>query len=131
MTAVDLRIGELAALAGVTTRTVRHYHAVGLLKEPPRDGSGYRRYNAEDLSRLCEVRELRALDMTIAQIATILENSSTPSKVMPGALTAQAHEVNDRISALLLKRRELLLLVGSAAALPASILEDRPRTALP
>jgi DNA-binding transcriptional MerR regulator len=40
----QLRIGELADLAGVTVRTIRHYHAKGLLAEPPRDPSGYRRY---------------------------------------------------------------------------------------
>jgi DNA-binding transcriptional MerR regulator len=35
-----LTIGDLARLAGTT---VRHYHAIGLLDEPPRDESGYRR----------------------------------------------------------------------------------------
>ncbi|WP_260615593.1 MerR family DNA-binding transcriptional regulator [Microbispora sp. KK1-11] len=30
-----MRIGELAALAGVSTRTVRHYHHLGVLPEPP------------------------------------------------------------------------------------------------
>jgi DNA-binding transcriptional MerR regulator len=38
-----LTIGQLAAHAGVTVRTVRHYHAKGLLPESERDASGYRR----------------------------------------------------------------------------------------
>ncbi len=38
-----LTIGQLAAYAGVTVRAVRHYHQVGLLPEPERDASGYRR----------------------------------------------------------------------------------------
>jgi hypothetical protein len=37
-----LRIGEIARLVGVTTKTVRHYEKVGLLGEPERSGSGYR-----------------------------------------------------------------------------------------
>src|SRR5207253_1241602 len=41
-----LTIGELASYAGVTVRAVRHYHAKGLLPEPERDHSGYRRYGA-------------------------------------------------------------------------------------
>ena len=41
-----LTIGQLAAYAGVTVRTVRHYHQIGLLPEPERDASGYRRYGA-------------------------------------------------------------------------------------
>jgi len=41
---VALRIGELAELAGVTTRTIRHYHRIGLVPEPQRAGNGYRCY---------------------------------------------------------------------------------------
>ncbi len=43
-----LTIGQLAEYAGVTVKAVRHYHRRGLLPEPPRDASGYRRYRAED-----------------------------------------------------------------------------------
>ncbi|MFD0852085.1 MerR family DNA-binding transcriptional regulator, partial [Actinomadura adrarensis] len=39
-----MRIGELAALVGVSTRTVRHYHHLGLLPEPERRANGYREY---------------------------------------------------------------------------------------
>ena len=41
-----LTISQLASYAGVTVRAVRHYHAKGLLPEPERDHSGYRRYDA-------------------------------------------------------------------------------------
>ncbi len=41
-----LTISQLAAYAGVTVRAVRHYHQIGLLPEPERDASGYRRYGA-------------------------------------------------------------------------------------
>lgn len=39
-----MRIGEFAELVGVTTRTVRHYHHIGLLPEPDRSANGYRIY---------------------------------------------------------------------------------------
>ena len=58
-----LSIGEVAQLAGVTTRTVRHYHAIGLLPEPQRDGSWYRRYDASDVVAVVRVVRLRALGM--------------------------------------------------------------------
>jgi hypothetical protein len=38
-----LTIGQLAAYTGVTVRAIRHYHQRGLLAEPGRDASGYRR----------------------------------------------------------------------------------------
>ena len=44
-----LVISELANLVGVTVRTVRHYHRLGLLPEPERRGNGYRSYGPADL----------------------------------------------------------------------------------
>jgi hypothetical protein len=38
-----LTIGQLAAYTGVTVRAIRHYHQRGLLTEPGRDASSYRR----------------------------------------------------------------------------------------
>jgi DNA-binding transcriptional MerR regulator len=64
-----LSIGEIARLAGVTSRAVRHYHATGLLPEPARDSSGYRRYQAADLVTLVRIARLRALGMPVPQIA--------------------------------------------------------------
>jgi DNA-binding transcriptional MerR regulator len=72
-----LTIGELAGLAGVSTRTVRHYHAVGLLPEPERDASGYRRYEARDVVNLVRVVRLRALGMPIPRIAAQLDASES------------------------------------------------------
>src|SRR5919108_492865 len=53
-----LTIGELAAYAGVTVRAVRHYHAKGLLPEPERDHSGYRRDDAPGARELLRYRPL-------------------------------------------------------------------------
>jgi DNA-binding transcriptional MerR regulator len=47
-----LRIGEVARLVGVTTKTGRHYEKVGLLGEPERSEAGFRLYTADDLLRL-------------------------------------------------------------------------------
>ena len=53
-----LTISQLAAYAGVTTRAVRHYHQIGLLPEPERDASGYRRYGATAVVSLIKIRTL-------------------------------------------------------------------------
>lgn len=55
-------IGELASAAGVTVRTVRHYHSVGLLPEPAKRPNGYREYGTRDLLR---IRRLVALGLTL------------------------------------------------------------------
>jgi DNA-binding transcriptional MerR regulator len=56
--APSLTIGDVAAFAGVTVRAVRHYHQRGLLTEPQRDASGYRRYDAHAVVDLIRIKAL-------------------------------------------------------------------------
>jgi DNA-binding transcriptional MerR regulator len=67
-----LTIGQLAKYAGVTIKTVRHYHRRGLLAEPPRDASGYRRYTAEHAIQLIKVRTLADAGVPLARIKELL-----------------------------------------------------------
>jgi DNA-binding transcriptional MerR regulator len=67
-----LTIGELASYAGVTIRTVRHYHAKGLLAEPERDRSGYRRYDARAVSDLIRIRTLADAGVPLARVDELL-----------------------------------------------------------
>ncbi|MFF5180026.1 MerR family transcriptional regulator [Micromonospora sp. NPDC000316] len=68
-----LTIGQLAAYAGVTVRAVRHYHQVGLLPEPERDASGYRRYGAKAVVSLIKIRTLANAGVPLSQIGQMLE----------------------------------------------------------
>ncbi|MEU0389369.1 MerR family transcriptional regulator [Streptomyces chartreusis] len=68
-----LTIGELAAYAGVTVRTVRHYHARGLLPEPERDHSGYRRYDGGAVVELIRVRTLAEAGVPLARVQELLQ----------------------------------------------------------
>ena len=67
-----ITIGQLAAYAGVTIKAVRHYHHRGLLEEPPRDSSGYRRYSAEDAIALIKIRTLAEAGVPLARIKELL-----------------------------------------------------------
>jgi DNA-binding transcriptional MerR regulator len=67
-----LTIGELARAAGTTTRTVRHYHAIGLLPEPSRRDNGYREYDARALLRLVRIRRLGQLGLSLPEIRDAL-----------------------------------------------------------
>ena len=68
----SLRIGDLARLGGVTSRTIRHYHSIGLLPEPGRDPSGHRRYGQGQLDRLLAIGRLRAEGVAADEIAGAL-----------------------------------------------------------
>jgi DNA-binding transcriptional MerR regulator len=67
-----MRIGELAALIGVSTRTVRHYHHLGLLPEPTRLANGYREYRSRDAIALARVRRLAELGLSLDEIRDAL-----------------------------------------------------------
>lgn len=57
----ELRIGEAAARVGVSSRTLRYYEELGLLKPSGRTPGGARRYTDEDIARLEHIRELQEL----------------------------------------------------------------------
>jgi DNA-binding transcriptional MerR regulator len=63
-----LTISQLASYAGVTVRAVRHYHAKGLLPEPERDHSGYRRYDAKAVVELIKIRTLAESGVPLARV---------------------------------------------------------------
>jgi DNA-binding transcriptional MerR regulator len=67
-----LTIGQLASYAGVTVRAVRHYHARGLLPEPERDHSGYRRYDAKAVVELIKIRTLAEAGVPLARVQELL-----------------------------------------------------------
>jgi len=67
-----ITIGQLADYAGVTIKAIRHYHQRGLLDEPPRDSSGYRRYTAEHATRLVKIKTLAAAGVPLARINELL-----------------------------------------------------------
>jgi len=67
-------VGELAALAGVSVRTLHHYDAVGLLSPAVRTRAGYRRYTAADAERLHRILVYRELGFDLARIARILDD---------------------------------------------------------
>ena len=73
---MEYTIQKLAELAGVTTRTLRWYHRIGLLT-PSRIGeNGYRYYGGAEVDRLQQILFYRALGVELARIGAILDDPS-------------------------------------------------------
>jgi DNA-binding transcriptional MerR regulator len=68
-----MNVGEVAALAGVTVRTLHHYDRIDLLSPSGRTAAGYRQYSAADLDRLHEVLLYRELGFSLEDVATLLD----------------------------------------------------------
>jgi len=71
-----MRIGELASTAGVSVRTVRHYHRRGLLPEPARRANGYREYGLRDVITLARIRRLAELGLSLDEVGDALTDPS-------------------------------------------------------
>ncbi|MFD6286257.1 MerR family transcriptional regulator [Streptomyces sp. NPDC060205] len=71
-----MRIGELAAAVGVTTRTVRHYHQLGLLPEPERRPNGYRDYGLRHAVALARIRRLTELGLGLTEVRDVLADDA-------------------------------------------------------
>jgi DNA-binding transcriptional MerR regulator len=67
------RIGELAKQAGVTTRTVRYYEGLGLLKTQARSGGGQRSYSDKDLVYLRRILQLKNYGLQLDEIRKIIK----------------------------------------------------------
>jgi DNA-binding transcriptional MerR regulator len=70
-----LRIQDVAAETGLTTRAIRYYEEIGLLEPAARSDGAYRLFDASDLERLRFIRSLRDdAGFSLAQIGQLLED---------------------------------------------------------
>lgn len=91
-------IGEFARHGRVSVRMLRHYDAIGLLEPVSVDpGSGYRFYEAAQLSRLNRIIALKDLGFTLQQVASILDNQVSAAELR-GMLTLRRAELQAQIT---------------------------------
>lgn len=62
------RIGELAAMSGVSSRTIDYYTGLGLLSPAKRTNGNYRLYNHETLSRIRRIEQLKEQKYSLEEI---------------------------------------------------------------
>ena len=122
-----LTISQLATYAGVTVRAVRHYHAKGLLPEPERDASGYRRYDAAAVVELIRIRTLADAGVPLSRVQKLLTAEEDE-------FTAAIEEIDRRLRAEIRERqhhreRVAELAAGDRLALPPEAVDylDRLR----
>lgn len=71
------RIGEVAKLTGVTTRTLRYWEQFGLLHPSEHSPNGERLYMASDLARVDRIRKLQdLLGLSLAEVRAVLDTEA-------------------------------------------------------
>jgi DNA-binding transcriptional MerR regulator len=114
-----LTIGQLAAHVGVTVRAIRYYHQRGLLAEPVRDRSGYRRYDAQAVIALIRIKTLADAGVPLNRVRQLLD--SHPAQ-FASAVAKIDQTLQDRIRDLEQLRGQLAgLMAGERLVLPAEV----------
>lgn len=116
-----ITIGELARFAGVTVRAVRHYHARGLLPEPARDSSGYRRYGARAVVDLIRIKTLADAGVPLARVSELI--AAEPEQ-FADAVGQIDRDLRARVRDLQRHRKQVArLAAGESLVLPAAVVD--------
>lgn len=107
---MEYTVNQLARLSGVSSRTLRYYHEIGLLEPKRISSSGYRIYGTEEVDRLQHILFYREMEMDLEQIGRLLD---APSFDRLKALREHKEQ-------LLLKRLNLDLLIENVEKTIAS-----------
>lgn len=106
--------GELARLAGVTVRALRHYHRVGILAEPERRNNGYRSYDVHDLIRVIRIRRLASLGIPLERMPDLLDDAAADGGGLLDELDAELAGQIERLT----EQRDLIARIRNHDAPP-------------
>lgn len=97
-------IHELATLAGVTSRTLRYYDQIDLLKPCKLSETGYRIYGEEEVDKLQQILFYRSFDLSLYEISEIMKQTEQARlkslEIHLSALYEKEKQINTIISAM-------------------------------
>jgi MerR family transcriptional regulator, copper efflux regulator len=127
---VELTRGQLSKQARVNGETLRFYEAEGLMPEPPRSASGYRKYPNSAIQRLRFIKSAKALGFTLRDIRELLDLQEEPGsscRHVRRKAEAKLADVDEKIRYLCEIRRALVKVMkncsGEGPVSACSILE--------
>jgi DNA-binding transcriptional MerR regulator len=104
------RSGELAALVGISTDTLRHYERKGVLAHPLRKANNYRQYPASALQRVRLIRRAIAVGFTLDELASVLsvrDRGGAPCMEVRALAAAKLSDIETRLREMSELRKEL------------------------
>ncbi|HEX6163980.1 MAG TPA: MerR family transcriptional regulator [Vicinamibacterales bacterium] len=105
---------ELAASAGISTDTLRHYERSGVLPKPARTRAGYRRYSEDSVARLAMVRRALAIGFSIKELAKVLrekEQGGAPCRKVRAIVGERLSRIDAELAALHTLKADLTALL--------------------
>jgi DNA-binding transcriptional MerR regulator/uncharacterized glyoxalase superfamily protein PhnB len=115
------RVGELAAAAGLTVRTLHYYEEIALLPASDRTEAGHRLYSDADVERLYRICLLRRLGLSLDEIGRALDDAAWS---LHSAMATHLKELDRRIEATGRLRARVAQLVGSTTSADVTPTDD-------
>lgn len=113
---IKLRIGQVADLLGITPKTIRHYHKLGLLPVPEREDNGYRVYRVQSLYRINLIKSLKRIGFSLSDIQQIIDADS-PDEQLHHELRRMKQDVDAQIAELQSRQELIHSLISKEATL--------------
>jgi DNA-binding transcriptional MerR regulator len=105
-----LRIGKIAAAAGVSSDTIRYYERMKLLPKATRTAAGYRQYPQAIVSRLALIRNAQRFGFSLVEIAGFLrvrDSGGRPCEAVRAAAERMLNAVDEQIHSLVARREQM------------------------
>ena len=125
MRAGGLLVGQVASLAGVTVKAVRHYEKLGLISPSHRGTNGYKHYDAESVVTVACVAALGRAGIPLSRVRSILDGS--PSAL--GSIETVADVLRDE-RARIDDQLQTLRSLGAALTSGEGVLEELGRAVI-
>jgi Hg(II)-responsive transcriptional regulator len=113
-----LRIGDVAAKAGVNVETLRYYERRGILRSPTRSSAGYREYPSDTVRLIRFIKRAQELGFTLDEIEELITLRQTPTKrrnMVRELASAKLHAIDEKIARLNAMRDALSPLLEECA----------------
>jgi DNA-binding transcriptional MerR regulator len=111
----QLRSGELAKAAGVSTDTLRHYECLGLLPRPRRTRSNYRQYSPDAVQRVELIQRALSVGFSLAELARVLrvrDAGGAPCQHVRALAADKLNQIDRRLRELVAMQKLLKQLIA-------------------
>lgn len=115
---VMMTIGQLAEDAGVNVETIRFYERKGLIAQPSRPQTGYRRYDDGESRRIRFIRQAQELGFSlleIRQLLTLRVDPTTSCGQVKDKAEAKIGSIDEKIAALKTMRKALIEITNTCS----------------
>jgi len=123
-----MKIQDFSQQTGLSTKTIRYYESIGILRPPQRMPNGYREYNEQDLERAHFVAGARSLELSLGEISELLamqDQRVAPCRTMLNQIKHKADQIAKRIMLLQQMEKDLRKLYKVGLTFPTDDIDDK------